>query len=80
MKTKVRRWDNNLALRIPKLFAAETKIGPNTEVDLSLVEGKLVVTPVERSKYSLEQLVENITEENTHAEISTGEPVGNEVW
>ncbi len=80
MKTKVQKWGNSLALRIPKSFAAETKIGPDTEVDLSLVEGKLVVTPLKRSKYSLEQLVEGITEENTHAEVDTGEPVGKEVW
>ncbi len=83
MKTKVQKWGNSLALRIPKSFAAETQLEPDTEVDLSLVEGKLVVTPVtkrKRSKYSLEQLVEGITEENTHAEIDTGEPVGNEVW
>ncbi len=84
MKTKVQKWGNSLALRIPKSFAAETKMGPDTEVDLTLVEGKLVVTPVStpirRSKYSLEQLVEGITEENTHAEIDTGGPVGNEVW
>ena len=82
MKTKVQKWGNSLALRIPKSFAAETQLEPDTEVDLNLVEGKLVVTPVtrRRRKYSLEQLVEGITEENSHAEIDTGEPVGNEFW
>ena len=82
MKTRVQKWGNSLALRIPKSFAAETQLGPDTEVDLSLVEGKLIVTPVKakRSKYTLEQLVEGITEENSHAEIDTGKPVGDEVW
>ena len=82
MKTKVQKWGNSLALRIPKSFAEETRLEPDTEVNLSLVEGKLVVTPTARRKrkYSLEQLVKGITEENTHPETDTGEPVGNEVW
>ena len=80
MKTKVQKWGNSLASRIPKSFAAETKLEPETEVDLTLVEGKLVISPIAKDKYSLEQLVEGITEENTHAEIDTSEPAGNEVW
>ena len=33
-----------------------------------------------KTRYTLEQLLASITEENTHAEIDTGELVGNEVW
>ena len=80
MKTKVQKWGNSLALRIPKSFAAETSLEPDTEVDLSLVQGKLVVTPIVESDYSLEALLEGVTEENIHAEVDTGASVGNEVW
>ena len=58
----------------------EIRFEPHNGIGLSLIEGKLVVTPAAKAKYSLEQLVENITRENAHAEIDTGEPVGNEVW
>ena len=80
MKTKVQKWGNSLALRIPKSFAAETLLEPDTEVDLSLVQGKLVITPIVESDYSLEELLEGVTEENIHAEVDTGASVGNEVW
>ena len=80
MKTKVQKWGNSLALRIPKSFAAETLLEPDTEVNLSLVQGKLVVTPIVESDYSLEELLEGVTEENIHAEVDTGAPVGNEAW
>ena len=80
MKTKVQKWGNSLALRIPKSFAAETLLGPDTEVDLSLVGGKLIITPMVEEKYSLEQLLEGVTEENIHAEVDTGVSVGNEAW
>ena len=36
--------------------------------------------PTAKIRYSLEQLVAGITEENAHAEVDTGEPIGNEVW
>jgi antitoxin MazE len=80
MKTKVQKWGNSLALRIPKSFAAETMLEPDTEVDLSLVKGKLVITPLIEHEYSLEQLLKGVTKENIHAEVDTGVSVGNEAW
>lgn len=80
MKTKVQKWGNSLALRIPKSFAAEILLQPDTEVELSMVKGKLVITPILETNYSLEQLLENITDENIHAEVDTGASVGNEAW
>ena len=78
MKTKVQKWGNSLALRIPKAFAEETRLEPDTDVELSLVEGKLIVTP--SVPYSLEDLLEGVTESNLHTEVDTGGPAGNEVW
>lgn len=80
MKAKVQKWGHSLALRIPKSFAAEASLEPNSEVDLSLVRGKLVITPIVETDYSLEQLLEGVTEENIHAEVDTGVSVGNEAW
>jgi len=80
MKTKVQKWGNSLALRIPKSFAAEILLQPDTEVDLSMVEGKLVITPILETHYSLEQLLEDVTEENIHAEVEASVSVGNEAW
>lgn len=80
MKTKVQKWGNSLALRIPKSFAAETSLKPDSEVDLSLLNGKLVITPIAETEYTLEQLLAGVTEENIHAEVSSCGPVGNEIW
>ena len=80
MKTKVQKWGNSLALRIPKSFATETLLEVDTEVDLSLVKGKLVITPIVDKEYSLEELLAGITEENLHSEVDTGNPIGNEAW
>ncbi len=80
MRTKVQKWGNSLALRIPKSFAAETLLEPETEVDLSLVKGKLVITPITKDEYTLETLLEAITPDNIHDEVATGSSIGNEAW
>ena len=46
-------------------------------MDVSVSEGRLIVTPVRR-RYSLDQLVGKITPENRHAETDWGGPVGSE--
>jgi antitoxin component of MazEF toxin-antitoxin module len=46
MRARVQRWGNRLALRIPKAFATETALEAGSEVELTLDEGRLVVTPV----------------------------------
>ena len=43
MKTRVQKWGNSLALRIPKSFAEEVGLRANSAVELSLVDGALVV-------------------------------------
>jgi antitoxin MazE len=80
MQTRIQKWGNSLALRIPKSFAAETQLEQGTLVEVSLVEGKLLIAPVTRLAPALDQLLEGITEENLHHEVDTGATVGVEIW
>jgi antitoxin MazE len=78
MKARVRKWGNSLALRIPRAVAAETGLAEDAEVELSVEAGKLVVTPLARPKYTLDELVGRITAANRHGEVDFGPPVGGE--
>ena len=80
MKTRVQKWGNSLALRIPKAFANEVGLQRETSVELSLTDGKLVITPVTKPKLTLRQLLANVTKENLHHEVDTGSAVGSETW
>lgn len=80
MQTKVQKWGNSLAVRIPKSFVLEVGLADDMPVDLSLVDGKLVVTPLVRPEFTLDELLAQVTDENLHQEIDTGEPVGAEAW
>ena len=78
MRARIQKWGNSLALRIPKAFADETGLETNSSVEITLAEGRIVITPIQ--KYDLDTLLAGITEENRHGEIDTGAPAGNEVW
>ena len=80
MKTRVQKWGNSLALRIPKSFATEVGLRRETSVEISLANGKLVITPVAEPKPTLKQLLAKVTKENLHHEVDTGSAIGNETW
>jgi antitoxin MazE len=80
MKAQIQKWGNSLALRIPRSFASESNIEQGSIVDLTVVEGRLIVEPVSRNKYTLEQLLEGVSKKNIHREVDTGDPVGKEIW
>ena len=65
---------------IPKSFAAEVGLQKETFVEVSLEDGKLIVTPVSQPKPTLEQLLAEITKDNLHNEVDTGPAAGNEIW
>ena len=80
MKTKVQKWGNSLALRIPKPFADEVGLRPDSAVEVSVEKGRLVVSATESFSVSLEELLEGVTSKNLHREVRTGKAVGNEAW
>jgi len=80
MNSRVQRWGNSLAIRIPKAFAEETGLQPNDEVEISVQEGQIVVTPVQRYSYSLDNLLAGVTADNRPDEWDMGSTAGNEVW
>ena len=81
MNTRVQKWGNSLALRIPKSFAEEVGLRDKSPVEVSLVKRTLVVAPAAtKSRFTLKKLLAQITKDNLHAELDAGAPVGNEIW
>lgn len=80
MQTKIQKWGNSLAIRIPKSFALDINLKQDELVDLSVDESRIVITPVGGKKYSLEEILKGISKNNLHSEIDTGSPIGKEIW
>jgi antitoxin MazE len=78
MHSRVQKWGNSLALRIPRPFADEVGLGENSPVELSLRGRSLVVRPAD--KVSLRALLSKVTDANRHHELDTGTPVRRETW
>lgn len=77
--TKVQRWGNSLGIRIPQQVAENLGIAHGSMMEMKSNHQQIILKPM-KSKPSLEELVSKITEENRHAEIDFGKPVGNELW
>ncbi|NTW29223.1 MAG: AbrB/MazE/SpoVT family DNA-binding domain-containing protein [Coriobacteriia bacterium] len=80
MKTKVQRWGNSLAVRIPKTFAEEVGLKEDSSVEMRLVKGGLLVEPSSIWSPSLDELLDGVTEDNLHDEVDTGPAQASEAW
>jgi antitoxin MazE len=80
MRIAVQKWGNSLALRIPKAVAVESRLAQGTVVEVASARGRLIVTPVPKPTYTLDELLSGITKDNVHGEVDTGTPVGREIW
>ena len=79
MKTKIQKWGNSLAIRIPKAFASEMGLQNDSTVEISYNNNELVIKPSPQ-RYSLETLVAGIRKKNRHSAEDFGSPLGREVW
>ena len=79
MKSKLKRWGNSLALRIPKPVALEAKLQEGSDVEISVKDGEILIRPGLK-KYRLKDLLAEVTDENRHELMDFGPPVGKEIW
>lgn len=80
MRTRIQRWGNSLAVRIPKSFAEQAGFAENATVDMSLADGTLLVERVVDSELTIDGLLAGVTDDNLHGEIETGQATGSEAW
>ena len=78
MQTRVRKWGNSLALRIPGTMASDLGLTAESRVNLRMYDGKLEVTPLADEPLHLDDLLASVTKDNLHGEYDTGVPVGRE--
>ena len=78
MEAVVKKWGNSLGIRIPNLIARELSLKDGSLVEINDRGKEMVIKPIKKNKLS--EMVSKINEQNIHAEIDTGEPVGKEIW
>jgi len=80
MQTRIQKWGNSLALRIPKTFAIEARLEEDAVVEMTVVEGQIIIKPIAVHPWTLEELLAGVTPNNLHREFDAGAKVGKELW
>ena len=66
MQTRVQKWGNSLAVRIPGAFARELALHHNSPVDMTIEGQTLTITPLLYFTESLSTLLSDIDEKQLH--------------
>ena len=82
MLAKIQKWGNSQGLRLAKNLLADAHIGVGDEVDISVKDGIIIVSPAKRirGRHNLKDLVSRIPENYQTSEVDWGAPVGKETW
>ena len=79
MRAKLQKWGNGLGLRVPKAVAQQTRLHEGSEVEVTVENGRLVITLVDGDP-SLEEMLDRVTDENRQGLVDWGPAVGKEAW
>ena len=80
MKATVKKWGNSAAVRIPASVMEEMHLALDEVVEVRGEKGRIVIEPVRKKMYVLDDLLKGITAKNLHRAVDFGSPQGKEVW
>ncbi len=80
MRVVVKKWGNSASVRIPAAVMQAAHLDLDQEVDIREEGGRVIIEPVHQITYDLVDLLDGITEDNLHGEVSSGDAVGQEIW
>ena len=80
MTAHIKKWGNSSAIRLPADIMAQAGLCLEDAVTIRVEDGKVVIESQPKIKYSLEELLKDVTPDQLHEETDWGQPVGNEFW
>lgn len=78
MQVKAQKWGNSLAIRLPRALTRDANIQENQVLEARASRGQLIIEP--RKHPTLDELLAKLPDDYRESELSTGAPVGKEVW
>lgn len=76
---KVSLWGNSLGVRLPQAIVQQVGWKEGALVNITLEGDRIILSPA-RPKYTLDELLKNVTPQMQHDEVDFGESVGGEIW
>jgi antitoxin MazE len=78
-RSKIARWGNSLAVRIPQDAAQALGLTEGSEVSVTMKGQTLAIRRMRRT-ITLDELLQGVTPKSAGGEIDAGPPVGRESW
>ncbi len=76
----IKHWGNNLGVRIPAAVAKAAHLHADQRVQVSVEEGRVIITPLPDAEPTLEQRLARFDPVRHGGEAMPGAPVGAERW
>lgn len=76
---KVALWGNSLGIRLPQAIVQQIGLKQGSMISISTEDNKIILSP-STPKYTLAELLKDVTPEQQHGEVDWGEPKGDEFW
>ena len=80
MRVSVKKWGNSASVRIPAVIMQAAHLNLDQVVDVREEAGRIIIEPVARPEFDLDELLDAITPKNQHSAVDFGRPVGKEIW
>ena len=78
MSSKIQKWGNSLALRIPKSYAETLELKEGAGVKIKIVKDKLIISKKKKQEIKLNDLLSGINDKNLHKEFVYTKPSAKE--
>ena len=78
MLAKVQKWGNSQGIRIPKSILEKADISSNENLDIKVIDGRIILEPVHKHK-TLKERIKDYDGDYQCSEWNTGNPIGQEV-
>ena len=76
----IKRWGNNLGVRLPVGLAREAKLYADQRVSIEVDNGRVIITPLETKLHSLEQRLAQFDASRHGGELMVDRQRGAETW
>jgi antitoxin MazE len=80
VRVQVKKWGNSASVRIPASVMAAASLRIDQAVDVREEGGRVIIEPVTKPSYDLDDLLAKMTPDTFPDEIDFGRPVGGETW
>ena len=79
MQTIIKKWGNSPALRLNAAVMKSAQLNIDQLVSVKVQKGRIVIEPMAKQEYPLDELLSGITAKNLQGEVDFGGPVGKEL-